>query len=222
MTGQRFGRLTVMKRLPNLPNARVTNWECLCDCGGSTNTQRPNLISGHTKSCGCIALELIKNNKYGVTHNQSRTRLYSIWQSMKQRCYDENVQEYHYYGGRGITICDEWLKGFKGFYKWSTENGYTKNLTIDRINNYKGYSPNNCRWLTIKEQNRNKRENRIVEIDGVEKCTGEWSEILGIPMSTIINRLNRGCSADEALNTNYARHTKGIRNYVRKHKSVTV
>lgn len=207
MTGQRFGRLIVVKRIPNLPNSKVTRWECKCDCGNITFTGRPNLMHGKSTSCGCYAAESKRKRKTRTTHNESRTRLYSIWQSMKQRCYDKNTNGYEQYGAKGIKICEEWMD-YNNFSKWSTENGYSELLTIDRKENSKGYNPENCRWLTMKEQNRNKIKNRIIELDGDKKCVSYWSETLNIPINTIVNRLNRGCSPEEALNQNYHKRTE--------------
>lgn len=207
MEGMQFGRLTVIKRVPTPKHLRVTHWECRCECGNLITTSRPNLITGHTTSCGCYALETKIGNKHRETHNESRTRLYHIWQSMKQRCYDKNHEGYEWYGGRDIKIYDEWME-YINFSKWAKANGYKTNLTIDRIDVNGNYEPNNCRWATIKQQNRNKTTTRYIELDGTKKSLGEWSEILDIPMNTIINRLDRGCDAKEALDTNYKRRRK--------------
>jgi hypothetical protein len=209
LTGRRFGRLTVVKRVPNLPGSRLTRWECKCDCGNITHTSRANLLHGHSTSCGCYARELITGNTYRETHNQSYTRLYHIWQSMKQRCYDKNDNAYKWYGRRGITVCNEWME-YENFQKWAVTNGYKNNLTIDRINVNGNYESTNCRWATTKEQNRNKTNNRIIKCKGEKHCMGYWSEKLNIPMNTILNRLNRGCTPEEALNTNYKRRCKEI------------
>lgn len=207
MTGMKYGRLTVIKRVPTPKHLRVTHWECRCECGSLIVTTRPNLITGHTTSCGCYAAELMAGNRYRETHNESRTRLYHIWQSMKQRCYDETLENYNNYGGRGIRVCDEWME-YTNFSMWAKANGYNENLTIDRIDVDGNYEPNNCRWVTMKEQNRNKTVTRYIELEGVKKSVGEWSELLDIPISTIINRLNRGCEPSEVLNTNYKRRRK--------------
>lgn len=207
MAGMKYGRLTILKRVPTPKHLRVTHWECECECGKRIITTRPNLITGHTKSCGCYALELITGNKYRETHNESRTRLYYIWQSMKQRCYDETLEKYNDYGGRGIKICNEWIE-YANFAKWAKNNGYKNNLTIDRIDVNGDYEPSNCRWASMKVQNRNKTTTRYLELDGIKKSMAEWSELLDIPTSTIVNRLNRGCTDEEALNTNYRRRKK--------------
>lgn len=205
ITGNKYGRLTVIKRIPNTLE-RTTRWLCKCDCGKLHEVNKNMLINGTTQSCGCYARELFMGNKLKETHDESRTRLYRVWQSMKQRCYDKNTNGYKDYGARGITVCEEWLK-YENFSKWAKENGYQDNLTIDRKDNSKGYSPDNCRWLTIKEQNRNKRYNHIIELNGEKHCMGYWSEKLKIPMSTIVNRTNRGCTPEEILNTDYHRRS---------------
>ena len=112
-----------------------------------------HLKSGKIKSCGCLNKQ--GNPKHGLRY----TRLYRIWINMKTRCYNKNTNRYKDYGARGITICNEWRNDFMSFYNWSMNNGYDENLTIDRINNDKNYEPSNCRWITVKEQNRNKRNN---------------------------------------------------------------
>ena len=121
----------------------------------------------------------------------SYSRLYSIWQGMKQRCFDTNATSYQHYGGKGILVCDEWSK-FEPFQKWAIENGYQDNLTIDRIESDGNYEPSNCRWVTQKEQNRNKKNNHLLTVNGQTKTLGEWSEITGLAMSTMFNRIRRG------------------------------
>lgn len=208
IAGTRFNRLVVLRRVDNLPGSNLTRWECQCDCGNITQVSRANLTTGHTTSCGCYAMELAKGNKYGETHGQSRTRLYSTWQGMKQRCYDKNVVEYQYYGAKGISVCEDWMD-FPAFSAWAKANGYKRHLTIDRIDNAGNYTPENCRWVTAKQQSRNKTTTRFVEFGGVSKCVAEWSEELGIPTNTINNRLNRGMGAEDALNTDYYKRIPG-------------
>ena len=118
---------------------------------------------------------------------------------MKQRCYNPNKPQYKDWGGRGITICDEWLNDFMAFYDWAMSNGYQDNLTIDRIDNNKGYEPSNCRWVDHKIQNRNKRNNRNYTINGETHCLTEWCEILGLNRGTVKNRLRYGWSIEQSL-----------------------
>ena len=137
-------------------------WQCLCDCGKLRTAAGYLLVQGHTKSCGC----LLKENK-GVppTHGKSHTRLHVTWHGMKQRCSNPLDKNYNRYGGRGITVCDEWKNDFQAFYDWAMANGYDENAprgqcTIDRIDNDKGYSPDNCRWVDMKTQRNNRSDSR--------------------------------------------------------------
>lgn len=135
--------------------------------------------------------------KHGLRH----TRLYGIWLQMKNRCNNEKTARYKDYGARGITVCDEWCNDFKAFYDWSMANGYSDDLTIDRINNDGNYEPSNCRWITIKQQSRNTRHNTLLTLNGEAHCLIEWSEITGITKSCIQDRLRYGWSVERALTT---------------------
>lgn len=126
------------------------------------------------------------------THNETHTRLYVIWGNMKQRCYNPNNDNYPNYGKKGITICDDWRYSFEKFRDWAKNNGYQDNLTIDRIDGTKGYFPENCRWVTTKVQNNNLSTNRKITYNGETLCVKAWSEKLGIPHQTILDRLDRG------------------------------
>lgn len=154
LTGQRFGMLTVVSK-SGVDKYGISQWQCLCDCGGSSIASISNLRNGNTTSCGCYGRR--RKSEANRTHGGSGTRLHRIWKAMKVRCYDQNFQFYRHYGGRGITICDEWRNNFEAFRDWALANGYEDALTIDRIDNDKGYSPDNCRWVTMVEQNQNKR-----------------------------------------------------------------
>lgn len=200
LTGQRFGRLTVIERTITSKSGRA-KWLCQCDCGKSTTTTGTNLRTGVTKSCGCymIECETTRIKEICTTHGKSHTRLYRTWKNMKQRCYNPNNTYYHRYGGRGITICAEWKQDFKAFYDWAIANGYQDNLSIDRIDNEKGYSPDNCRWVTRKVQERNKSRNRLVELNSKTKTLAEWCEIYAVDYDKARSCLRYGGTPEEAL-----------------------
>lgn len=144
-------------------------------------------------------------------HGLSHTRIDNIYRSMKERCYNENHQAYRVYGERGITICDEWLNDKKEFFKWAYENGYNDDLSIDRIDNDLGYYPTNCRWVTMKVQQNNKSNNRVVSAFGKEKTLHQWADEYGIKNSTLWARLNRGWDIERALTEKVVPRVKGVR-----------
>lgn len=193
LTGQRFGRLTVIERA----GAKPTRWLCECECGRKIEINAYSLNSGRTTSCGCFARECSAERK--KTHGNAYTRLYNIWCCMKQRCLNPNHISYCNYGGRGITVCAEWLHRFQSFYDWAMANGYRDDLSIDRIDNDKGYSPDNCRWATIKEQHNNTRANRKIFFAGRTMTMAEWREELQISKGTVDARRALGWTPEEAL-----------------------
>ena len=161
LTGQRFNRLVVIER--SEPICGLTAWLCQCDCGRQTIVTTSDLTTNHTKSCGCLRNELTMERC--TKHGKKGTRLYMVWKAMIQRCFNPNNHSYHRYGGRGIKVCDEWIKSFQAFYDWAMANGYDENAprsqcTIDRIDNDKGYSPYNCRWVDMKTQANNKSNSK--------------------------------------------------------------
>lgn len=163
LTGLCFGRLTVLESSNERKHGKIV-WKCKCTCGSVIMVPSNYLTSGDTKSCGCLKKELTqKRNILLSKHNSSNTRLYRVWSSMKTRCYYPRDKYYGRYGGRGISICDEWKDNFIAFRDWALANGYDENAprgacTLDRINNDLGYSPENCRWVDMKVQSNNRHK----------------------------------------------------------------
>lgn len=201
LTGTRFGSLVVVERLHIDSNNRL--YRCLCDCGRPHIARSSNLKAGRTSNCGCSRY---KHN--GRSRNGNKTsRLYYIWESMRQRCTNPASTSYHNYGGRGIGVCTEW-SDFGPFYDWAMLNGYEPHLTIDRIDNDGDYTPENCHWATHKDQARNTRANRLVTFRGDTKCVMEWAEILDINVVTLHARLFRyGWPIERALTEKVRRRT---------------
>lgn len=142
-----------------------------------------------------------KGNKNAIKHGLSNTRLHKIWHSMYCRCYYKSTNQYKNYGGKGIKVCEEWkhIEGFVNFYNWSIANGYKDNLTLDRIDNNKDYSPQNCRWVTYKQQCRNKTNNVYYTFKNETKTSKEWCEIYNISQTTLNDRLKRNWTLEQAL-----------------------
>lgn len=165
LKGEKFGRLLVLERAESYiePSGRKrTMWKCLCDCGKITIVQASSLKAQTVHSCGCAKTE--RNQKYFTTHGFSKEKLYGLWREIKKRCYNPNYKQFKDYGGRGIIVCDEWLNNYVAFRNWALNNGYNPNAkfgdcTIDRINVNGNYSPENCRFVSMKIQNQNKRKN---------------------------------------------------------------
>lgn len=167
-TNKKFNRWTVKYFVGQNSNGAAI-WHCICDCGTEKDLTVSTIQSGQSKSCGCLKSEVTA--KRNTIHGMSKTRLYNEWTGMKDRCYNPNCEFYSYYGGKGISICNDWKDDFVKFRDWALQHGYSDSLTIDRINNDKDYCPENCRWVTSKIQANNRTNNILV-------CyNGEWRTI---------------------------------------------
>jgi hypothetical protein len=198
LTGKRFGRLVVLASEGYHEKSHSVQWKCRCDCGKEKIVLGGNLKTGKTVSCGCYSSEQksLRSWKHGIGNEN---RLFRIWAGIKQRCYNPNVRNYKRYGARGITMCDEWLDSFLTFQKWALENGYSDNLSIDRIDNNGNYCPENCRWTSTKKQNNNRGTTVFITYKGETHSVAEWSEITGIHASTLAQRKRNGWSDVECL-----------------------
>ncbi len=194
LVGKRFGKLLVIKRLGVDKNRKV-KWLCECDCGKTKSISGRDLVAGKTTSCGCYRKEIMKGK--AIRHNMHGTRPYSIWNSMKNRCCNKRSIGYKHYGGRGIKVCSEW-QTFNGFWK-DMQEGYSDNLTIERIDVNGNYEKSNCKWASMKEQANNTTRNRRIEYNGEMHNILEWSNILDIHINTLRQRLNRGWSVEDAF-----------------------
>jgi hypothetical protein len=194
LSGQKFGRLTVIERLFERRNHdyRSALWLCRCDCGNEVRTYAGYLKSGNTKSCGCLHKEAV--TKHGFRHLPE----YNIWRGMLDRCYNTETAAYPRYGGRGITMCDEWKESFEAFYR-DMGTRPSEDYSIDRKDNDKGYSKENCRWATSEEQMRNRSNNVYYEKDGEKKLLKQWCNELGLNISTVYDRIRRGWTFEEAI-----------------------
>lgn len=202
MIGKKYGKLTVLGidhyKLDKDGYKRYY-LRCKCDCGNEKVVIAYSLTRGLTVSCGCY--QKVAASKAKRTHGKSNSRIYHIFRDMHRRCENSQRPSYKRYGGRGITVCDEWNKenGFCNFYDWSMTNGYADELTIDRIDNDKGYSPDNCRWVDYVTQANNTSWNKHIEYNNETHTMAEWGRIRSLRPSTIKNRLNHGWSVSEAL-----------------------
>ena len=191
LTGRKYGRLTVI-RFNDRDKHNNINYLCRCVCGNEKVVTGSHLRSGDVKSCGCWLRE------FKAIHGMSRSATYNSWESMMGRCFNENDDRYSSYGGRGITVCDRWRKFENFLYDMGERDKW---LSLDRIDNDGNYTPENCRWATASEQQRNRRANRLIEYRGETRCVAEWAEYLGINQSTLRKRLDRGKPVDVAFET---------------------
>lgn len=206
MVGKTFGRLTVIKRVGSKIYSENTSkqslWLCQCECGNLTEAVGTLLKRGITKSCGCLQKESIR--KIATKHGHGRERLYGVWASIKNRCYCKTEPSYHYYGGKGITMCDEWKNDYMAFRRWAYANGYDKNAeymqcTIDRIDVNGNYCPENCRWVNQKIQCNNKSNNKKIKYMDKYYTIAELAEMFFINKSTMYGYFRKGKTLDDIL-----------------------
>lgn len=189
--GTVVGRWTVLSL--DCAGERRTKQLCQCECGSKKAVLTATLKSGRSsqcKDCGGVGV---------ITHGCHNHSLYYIWNGMVSRCHKEESCGYEWYGLRGITVCDEWRHNFITFYDWCMENGYRKELQIDRRNNDSGYSPENCRWVSRSTNMRNTRQNRMITYNEETRCATEWAEIHGLPANVVRNRLHSGWNEIDAI-----------------------
>lgn len=186
LDGRRFGKLLVASDGGRDRRGAVL-WRCLCDCGKTTLVRGSSLVQGRTASCGCGVAERARMPR---THGLSKSSFYGRWRAMRSRCGRERNSQYHNYGGRGITVCSRW-KHFELFYADMAPT-FFEGAELDRKDTNGNYDPGNCRWVRSVDQQRNKRSNRMVTLNGVRRTLVEWSEVSGVKASTILARIRRG------------------------------
>lgn len=202
--GEKFNRLTLIEPV-GFDNIYRPIWKCQCDCGNIKNIRYWDVVHGRIKSCGCLLREkahdrLIAYNKsHNIKHNECHTRLYNIWHGMIQRCCNPNSCHYKRYGQRGIKVCDEWRNSYIVFREWAHKNGYKENLSLDRKDNNGNYEPSNCRWATVEQQGRNRRNNRLITYKGKTQTLMEWSLELNIKYQVLWRRLEKGWSIEDVF-----------------------
>lgn len=192
LVGVKFGSLTVECRLPETNKQGHVIWKCNCMCGNTCYVTTGSLNSKHTRSCGCLS------KVWAVKHGLRNSSEYRIWQNIKSRCYNENLEFYKDYGARGITVCDEWKNDFMAFYNDMGPRPSPRH-SIDRKDNDKGYSKDNCRWATAEEQQNNTRKNVFYEYKGVCRTLPAWCRELNLNFNKIRKRLELGWSIEEAF-----------------------
>lgn len=190
LKGQKFGKLTVID-FAEIKN-NYAYWNCVCDCGNKKIARGANLISGQTKSCGCL------NSTNHTKHREGKSRLYVIWAGMKQRCSNPRRRDYKNYGGRGISVCQEW-QDYLVFRAWALSSGYSDGLSIDRIDEDGNYCPNNCRWVNETVQRNNRTDSNKLTVNGDTKTATEWSAISGVSADRIRKRKRLGWSDEDAV-----------------------
>lgn len=199
VTGQKFGKLTVVKRVGT--KHRQSLWLCKCDCGNVTEVILSHLKRGVTTSCGCRQKEVRRINglnsnigERNLKHGDFGTKLYGVWAAMIRRCSNPNTKHYKHYGARGITVCDNWRNDYSQFKSWAISNGYREGLTIDRVDVNGNYEPSNCRWVDMKTQANNRRNNLLFNDGGENLNITQLSNKYNLKYTTIHERYRKGQS----------------------------
>lgn len=204
LAGKMFGRLKCIEKVGRDPVSRTIRWLCECSCGQQLIVRSTSLLTGNTKSCGCLQRESARKvgrRKIHGLSEESNTGIYKSWAHMKQRCLNPNNKSYPRYGGRGIRICDEWMD-VKNFYDWAVNNGFREGLTLERIDLDGNYEPSNCCWADRKVQNNNKSSNVLIAYRGKEKTLAQWADELGFNYGTLYSRIQgRGWDVIKAFET---------------------
>lgn len=188
--GDKFGKWTIIEEIAPkiISNKPRRMFRCQCECGNIGEVQLSCLRNGHSTSCGCEQKK--RASAANTKHGLEKQPLYCTWKNMKKRCNNPNATEYKNYGGRGISVCEEWSKDFQNFYDWAINNGWTKELTIDRIDTNGNYCPENCRWADVKTQMNNMTKNHYIEYNGDTYTLSTLSEHLNIPYNIVRYRLS--------------------------------
>lgn len=201
LTGQRFGRWTVL-RYAGYHNG-CAFWECRCECGTIRDVRAAELRYGRSKSCGCFKAEVAAKTTAlrSTKHGKYNTRMYRIWCGMKKRCSPScSKHDIERYYGRGIRVCPEWEHDFEAFYKWALSHGYDDSLSIDRIDNDGNYEPSNCRWVTEEVQANNRSTSNFITYNGETLTEKQWAKKLNISYGTIRYNLSRGKTLEDIIN----------------------
>lgn len=207
--GDKFGRLTILKEGDRVNGKRGVLVQC--DCGKTKTVGYYLLKTGVTKSCGCIQREILinRNSSHGYSHHP----LYGVWKSMKDRCFNPKATYFYLYGGRGITVCDEWKLCPDGFCEWGMVNGYILGLKLDRIDNNGNYGPHNCRFVTPAENNKNMRSNVWVTYQDKTMILKDWTRELGLDYDLIHIRMKKqGLTFEQAINKPMGIHSRKYKN----------
>lgn len=192
-TGERYGHWLLLRKDEN----KTGNWICKCDCGGVYSVNFNNMKQGRTTNC--VKCQAAKARVRVSTHGMSKTKLYNVWRAIRDRCVNPKNKVYYRYGGRGITVCKEWFEHFETFMEWALSHNYKEGLQIDRIDVNGNYEPSNCRWVTQKENARNRESCKTINYKGKSYKLPAFAEIVGIKHRLLYERIRKGWSVEEAI-----------------------